>query len=137
MAAVLLTGVGLVLVFLSFVFGLLKNNVPYQRALAEAEQSLKVREAIGQPIEPGLFVNGQFSTSGDNGEAKLLIPISGPKGDAQILVEATKRSGRWTFSVLTVQINRTGQRIDLQNNAQSSGDLVLLMRSVVADLPQG
>ena len=96
-----------------------------------------MREAIGQPIEPGLFVNGQFSTSGDNGEAKLLIPISGPKGDAQILVEATKRSGRWTFSVLTVQINRTGQRIDLQNNDQFSGDLVLLMRSLVADLPQG
>jgi hypothetical protein len=51
--------------------------------------------------------------NGATGEANLSIPISGPEGKGTIYVKAQKSLGRWSYSDLVVEIQKTGQRIDL------------------------
>jgi hypothetical protein len=52
--------------------------------------------------------------NGASGEANLSIPISGPKGKARIYLKAEKSLGRWNYSDLVVEIEKTGERIDLK-----------------------
>ena len=49
------------------------------------------------------------------------IPISGPKGKGTIYFVASKFAGEWTFSKLIVEVEKTGERIDLiQEAAETS-----------------
>ena len=103
----------LVVLILSFVFGLMKSSGAYKDAVAKAKADSAVVEALGSPIEEGMLVSGSINTSGSSGDADLSIPISGPEGEATIFVTASKSAGQWTFSVLIVEIKGTEERIDL------------------------
>ena len=92
--------------------GLQKSDV-YQEALRRAQESPAVVAALGEPIEPALLPSGSISISGPTGKAELAIPISGPTGSGTVFVTATKSAGRWEFTVLEVEIDATGTRIDL------------------------
>ncbi len=96
-----------------FVFSLMKSSDAYQDAVARTRADPAVQAALGMPIEEGLFITGNISTSGTSGEADLAIPISGPKGKATIYLVATKSAGAWNFSSLVVEIRDTGERLDL------------------------
>jgi hypothetical protein len=109
----LVLAVGFVALIFTFVFGLMKSSDVYKEALARATASSAVIEALGTPIEPGFFAGGNIETSGPSGSANLSIPIAGPKGKGTIYLEARKSAGKWEFSLLTVEIAQTGQRIDL------------------------
>jgi len=93
-------------------FGIRKSE-PYSAALERARANPQVVEALGEPIEPGMLASGSINMEGSSGEASLSIPISGPEGAATIYVEGTKTAGRWEFSLMEVEIQATGERIDL------------------------
>ncbi len=93
-------------------FGIKKSDV-YQEALRRAQESPAVVEALGEPITTGVLVSGSISVTGPSGTAELAIPISGPDGAGTIYATATKSEGQWEFSVLEVNIDATGERIDL------------------------
>ena len=95
------------------VFGAMKSTDIYKNALAKAKANSSVIEALGSPIHDGLFVSGNTNVNGATGAANLSIPISGPKGKGTIYVKAEKSLGRWTYSELVVEIEKTGERIDL------------------------
>jgi Cytochrome oxidase complex assembly protein 1 len=95
------------------VFGAMKSTDVYKGALAKAKASPEVIEALGSPIDDGLFVSGSTNANGATGESNLSIPISGPKGKGTIYVKAEKSLGRWKYSELVVEIGKTGERIDL------------------------
>ncbi len=95
------------------VFGMMKSSGAYQGAVAKARAHPLVQQAIGTPIEEGMFVTGNINVSGSSGEADLSIPISGPDGQATIQVVAARAAGQWTFSTLVVEIKNTEQTIDL------------------------
>ena len=103
---------GFVAIFFG-VFGLLKSAEPYQHAVATAKADPRVIEAIGEPIEEGMFPSGSINYSGASGEAELTIPISGPNGAASIHVSARKMGGPWEYNTLEVFITQTGERINL------------------------
>jgi len=109
----LVSFVGLIVLVVAFVFGLIRKSDVYAGALARACASDAVIEALGSPIRPGCLITGNINVSGSSGSADLAIPISGPKGKATIYVVAETSAGKWVFHVLTVEIRRTGQRIDL------------------------
>lgn len=69
-----------------------------QTALARAQENPAVIEAIGSPISQTGIVAGKSNVTGPTGEAKLSIPLKGPKGKATLYVEATKVSGRLVLS---------------------------------------
>ena len=108
---VLLVGFGALIVYL--IFGFVKSAEIYKQAVVKAKTHAAVVEALGLPIEEGLFVTGNINISGSSGESDLAIPISGPKGKATIYAVATKSAGKWTFSTLEVEIEKSGQRIDM------------------------
>jgi len=107
--------------FLAVVFGaasgMMKSSDAYKHALALAEASPAVTEALGSPIHPGWFTSGSIKTTGATGEAQLEIPISGPKGKGKIYVEGTKSAGEWTYSKLDVLVEASGERIDLNDGS--------------------
>src|SRR6266700_4243542 len=76
-----------------------------------------VIEAVGSPVTEGFLVSGNTNVNGASGEANLSIPISGPKGKGTIYVAARKSLGRWNYSGLVLEIERTHQRIDLLQRA--------------------
>ncbi|MGH9532727.1 MAG: cytochrome c oxidase assembly factor Coa1 family protein [Terriglobales bacterium] len=103
----------LVTLIMMIAFGAMKSSDVYKAAVARAKANPVVVEKLGTPIEEGFFVSGNVETSPGRGEAKLTIPISGPKGSANIFADATKRGGDWEFSVLEVAIEGEAQKIDL------------------------
>ncbi len=118
---------GLFLAFVAFitlimlvVFASMKSSDVYKTAVARAKAHPQVVEKLGTPIEEGFFVSGNIETSPARGEAKLTIPISGPKGKATIYADATKRGGDWEFSVLEVVIEGESGKIELLEEGPAS-----------------
>ena len=107
----LLTGV--ILLFMSALFGMMKSSDAYQQAVREAKANPAVVQALGEPIEEGWLTMGNINVNGPSGEANLQIPISGPKGEGDIYLEATKSAGLWNYSTLLVRVDASDQAIDL------------------------
>jgi hypothetical protein len=100
---------------LAFLFatGIMKQSDAYKIALARAQANPAVIEAIGSPISQTGIVSGNSNVNGAIGEANLSIPLSGPKGKAALYVEAKKSADTWFFQTMVVKIEKTGERIDL------------------------
>lgn len=115
--AVCVTFLLVVFSFIGLIFygvsSMMKSSDPYQVGVQAAKENPEVVAAIGEPISEGFFTSGNINTNGSSGEANLAIPISGPKGDAIIQLDATQSLGRWTFKGLVVDIEKTNDRIDL------------------------
>jgi len=95
------------------VFSAMKSSDVYKDALARAKTHPAVIEALGSPVTEGFLVSGNTNVNGVSGEANLSVPVSGPKGKGTIYVAATKSLGRWNYSGLVLEIERTHKRIDL------------------------
>ena len=91
----------------------MKSSQAYQQALAKTKADSRVTEALGSPIVPGWFTSGSTQVNGASGDANLAIPISGPKGKGTIYLEASKFGGEWTFSKLIVELEPTGEKVNL------------------------
>ena len=102
---------------IAIVFGAMKSSDAYRTALTRAKSNPTVVNALGSPIEAGFFVSGKTNVSGSSGYADMTIPISGPHGKGTIYFVASKFAGEWTFSKLVVDVEKTGQRIDLIEEA--------------------
>jgi hypothetical protein len=116
----LLLAASFVVVILSIVFGAMKSSDVYKAALATAKADPRVINALGSPIEPGFFVSGNTNVSGSSGDADLTVPISGPNGKGTIYLVASKFAGKWTFSRLVVEVEITGEKIDLIEEVPSA-----------------
>ncbi len=104
---------GFVAAILVLVFGIMKSSDVYKEAIARAQAHPSVVAAMGAPLEEGMFVSGNLNTSGASGKADLAIPISGPNGKGVLYTVAEKSAGRWTFTTLVMEVDATGERIDL------------------------
>jgi len=89
------------------VFRMIKSSEPYQKALALAVAEPAVQASLGTPIRPRFYVWGNLNFSGTTGNASLEFPITGPKGQAKVYVDATKQNGEWTYSKVLVRIGGT------------------------------
>src|SRR5208337_3689705 len=104
---------GFLVLIVSLVFGVMKSSDVYKQALARAKASPAVLDALGTPIKEGYFTTGNISVSGPSGDAEIAIPLSGPKGNGTIYLEARKSTGEWSFSKLVVEIETSNKRIGL------------------------
>ena len=92
---------------------LMKSSDAYSGAVARAQSSPAVMAALGTPIKDGIFFAGNISENNTSGSANLVIPISGPKGTANLYVSASRSLSKWHFDDLVVEIHKTKQRIDI------------------------
>ena len=111
---------GLIVLIITFVFGMMKNSDVYSQALTRAKANPAVEAALGEPITDGYMTSGSISETNGSGNAELSIPISGPKSGATIYLEAHKSAGQWTFSKLQVEIDKPNQRIDLLTEQEAT-----------------
>jgi hypothetical protein len=96
-----------------FFFGLVKSCGACEEAIARAKAHPAVQAALGGSVEDGLLVTGSVSINNSSGHANLQVPLSGPTRKATLRVVASKSGGTWRFSLLVVEVDGTGERIDL------------------------
>lgn len=113
-AVLLLLAAGGLFGLLYLVNSALGEAEAYTQPLSRAQASAEVRALLGEPIEPGWLPQGQIQLSNDEGEARLSIPISGPRGEAVIEVRADKIDGRWRYQRMEVVPAAGGEGIDLR-----------------------
>lgn len=104
------------------VFSVMKSSDVYKIGVARAKSDQRVVAALGTPISEGMFASGKTNVNGTSGEADIAIPISGPKGKATIYAVATKSEDTWVFSKLDVQVEGSGETIDLNQPPASSAE---------------
>ena len=109
----LLLALTFVALIMAIVFGAMKSSDAYKTALAKAKSDPRVVNALGAPIEAGFFVSGKTNVSGSSGDADMTVPISGSRSKGTIYFVASKFAGKWAFSKLVVEVEKTGERIDL------------------------
>lgn len=109
----LLLALTFVAFIMAIVFGAMKSSDAYKTALAKAKSDPRVVNALGAPIEAGFFVSGKTNVSGSSGDADMTVPISGSRSKGTIYFVASKFAGKWAFSKLVVEVEKTGERIDL------------------------
>ena len=100
-------------VVLTIVFTALRSSDAYQLALSAATHDPSVAAELGTPMQAGWFTTGRVTVAGPSGDASLAIPISGSRRSGTINVSAQKSGGRWTFTVLNVDISGRPTPIDL------------------------
>lgn len=120
---VLLAFAGFIALIMALVFGMLRSSGAYSEAVELARTNPSVVSALGTPIEAGYFISGSITESGPSGEAEMSIPISGPRGEGMIYVEATKSAGAWEFYKLIVEISATRERVGLLAPTPAGTDL--------------
>ena len=108
---------------LAIAFKALRSTDVYNTALARARANPEVVARLGSPIEPKWWLAGSYDLQMDQGEADMVIPIRGPKGDAKIFVEAEKKVGKWTYTTLSVltDAGEINLLVDDPSTEQSSG----------------
>jgi hypothetical protein len=102
-----------VALILAVVFGSMKNEEIYKQSVAKARAHPAVVQKLGTPIEEGWMFTGSFNVTPEHGEAKIGIPISGPRGKGTIHVDAVKQAGEWQYNILEVEIEGEPERINL------------------------
>lgn len=100
--------------FATIYFGvssMIKGSEPYQVAIERAQENQEVIDKLGEPINPASIPQGSINLQNDAGDCDLRIPVSGPNGDATIIVRGTRSGGIWEYDEMSVTID--GETIDL------------------------
>ncbi len=98
---------------MALVFGSLKSSTPYQQALFTVQNNPQAVQTLGEPIKAGFLLSGSINLSGNEGDASLQIPVSGPKGKGTIYVEAEKYDNAWHYNRLELQVDGRAAPIPL------------------------
>ncbi|GEP46148.1 cytochrome c oxidase assembly factor Coa1 family protein [Brevifollis gellanilyticus] len=96
-----------------FVVNMLLRSEPSEFAFQTAQKSEVIQREVGEPMKLGWFIAGSLKDFNGNGTAKLSLPISGPKGEVSVHVDAEGKQGRWTYKSMTATIRKTGEHVDL------------------------
>lgn len=95
--------------FTALIFGFtwqaLRGTGVFVEAVAQARQSPEVRQALGEPIEAGLMLQGSIQThNNDQGSANFSVPLKGSRAEGTLFVEAYKHGEEWKYTTLKVEV---------------------------------
>jgi len=89
----------------------MKHSEAYRLSLDEIRGDARVKDALGEPVETGLFVMGSIQTSGPDGRAAIEYSVEGPKAEGTAYVYAVKDAGAWELSRVYVDVPGPGEMI--------------------------
>ena len=95
------------------VFSLIRTSDAAKLAISTAETNPSLALEMGQPLTVGWFISGNIEVTPASGHAELAIPMSGPKGNGTLYVEAHKKAGLWQLDLLQFGKNGSNDRLDL------------------------
>ena len=110
--SVFMLGIGFVASLFFVVMLFMRGADASVESLKRAQNSPQVKAALGEPIAMDWWVMGSFSSTAEEGQANLTIPVSGPRGSASIQTEATKQQGTWRYTRMSADLP-SGETIDL------------------------
>ena len=90
--------------FFGLTYQALRGTGVFVEAVALAKQSPEVKQALGEPIEAGMMLQGSIQSNNDQGSASFSVPLEGPKAAGTLLVEAYKDGEQWKFTTLQVEL---------------------------------
>jgi hypothetical protein len=90
-----------------------KSSGVYKNAVIIVQHHDAAREALGDPIRTKWYVMGSINVSGPSGQAELSIPVYGPQGSGTVHLEAEKKTGKWIYKYLILEIEDSNERISL------------------------
>jgi hypothetical protein len=76
------------------ILSLMKSSDVYQEAIRRAQSNAAVVQALGSPVEDGIFFSGEMNVSGGSGTADMAVPLSGPAGSGTLYINANKSWGK-------------------------------------------
>ena len=91
----------------------MKNNEPYKTALNAAQTHPAAIAALGEPVKPGLLPTGKINLTGNEGDADIAVPVSGPKAKGKVYIVGTKSAGKWTYTTFELALEGQEERIPL------------------------
>jgi len=109
--------IGCIAVAFFAVAELVKSSDVFLNSVAAVSSSDAVKNALGEPIQPGMQIQGRLNLSNNDGNADITYSISGPKGAGTVHVVADKREEVWTYTMNKVHINATNEDIDVPVDA--------------------
>lgn len=84
------------------------------QALARAQANPAVVEALGEPIESGFPRNSSINIQNSEGEAQMILPLTGPKGSGRLKVAAQRHGGGpWELETLLFTADDRREEINL------------------------
>lgn len=105
---------------LHWIQGQIKTSEGYRLGLATVRADQRVVAALGEPIEDKDMISGSFNNSTNRRSIMVMVPLSGPKGRASLVLAAAQRDGPWQFNTLMVTIEAGSQIIDLRDAANKA-----------------
>lgn len=108
---------GLIGLGIKGVSSLMGSSEPVRHAITLAQANPAAVAALGTPLEPGAMINGTLQTDNSSGHADLSIPLKGPKGNGRVYIKGEREADRWTYSLIELAIDASGERIDLLGGA--------------------
>ena len=103
-----LVAAGVAIIFFS-VIGAVKSSDTYGDTLALIQSNPQAIEALGEPIEAGLWLTGNIQSKNGEGAANLSVPVSGPKGSGTFHVVADKPGGSKTWNYTNRELRIDGE----------------------------
>ena len=100
--------IGAIILFSSIYFGvsnIMEESQPYEYALELINKDEQLIEVLGSPIEKGGMFQGNISWTNGNKVAKITVPISGPKGEGKLFIDATGEDDEWNYHEIRVEVN--------------------------------
>lgn len=82
----------------------IKSSDAYAQSLRHVQNDAVVKKALGTPIKAKFMVMGNINISDDSGVANLTYSVSGPKGEADVEVKATRSFKKWRFQRIAVKL---------------------------------
>jgi hypothetical protein len=93
------------------IFAIMRSSEAYQLAVETAKNYPAVQQALGVPIQDGIFATGSVEENGSSGSADLKIPLSGPNQSGKLYVTAVKEENTWRLTYLLLEVG--GQEYQL------------------------
>jgi hypothetical protein len=82
----------------------LRRSQVYAEAVGRVGSHPQVLAALGQPVEAGWWVRGEFEAAEARGRAWLALPLAGPEGRGRLAAEARRQGDVWRFDRLEVAL---------------------------------
>lgn len=82
----------------------IEDSQPYEYALEKINTDEDLINALGSPIVKNGIMSSSWNYDNGKKSSTMAIPISGPKGEGTLFVEATGEGDDWIYNVIRVEI---------------------------------
>ena len=84
-----------------------------EAALTAAQNNAALVEILGEPIESGFPRSTSVNLDNGHTQGRLVLPLSGPKGEGMLEIRGEKRDGRWVVLALTFEAEEGSEVLQL------------------------